>query len=289
MNKSLFLLCAICVGFLIPSMHYLQQLITPGLCIILFFSFLKITTLNGILRPQHLTLIAYNILIPFAIFYFLSPVDSQLALSLFITAFAPTATAAPAVIGFIKRNVSFVIGAVVTTNITVASILPIALGFIGQIQDSVSMWYMAFRSIMIIIIPFLSSQILLHFATEKSVNKWRNSSIPFWTWIAIITIATSNAANFIYSSVSFTFIQLVFVIVGTGIIAITQFVVGFILGGKSLNYELSQSLGQKNTLFMVWFALQFYQPIIALGPIFYLVWHNLYNSYLLWNKNGTVS
>ena len=56
----------------------------------------------------------------------------------------------------------------------------------------------------------------------------------------------------------------------------------FWLGGflvpHRIKRESSQLLGQKNTTFTLYLALTFVNPLIAMGPIFYVFWHNVWNA-----------
>jgi BASS family bile acid:Na+ symporter len=59
------------------------------------------------------------------------------------------------------------------------------------------------------------------------------------------------------------------------------FALGRVIGGREFAREASQSLGQKNTTFTIYLALTYASPLVALGPTFYVVWHNLWNSWQL--------
>jgi BASS family bile acid:Na+ symporter len=54
-----------------------------------------------------------------------------------------------------------------------------------------------------------------------------------------------------------------------------------VIGGREFPREASQSLGQKNTTFTIYLALAYASPVVALGPTFYVIWHNLWNSWQL--------
>ncbi len=43
----------------------------------------------------------------------------------------------------------------------------------------------------------------------------------------------------------------------------------------TLKQEAMQSLGQKNNSLTVWIALTFINPLTALGPVFYILYHNI--------------
>jgi BASS family bile acid:Na+ symporter len=60
-----------------------------------------------------------------------------------------------------------------------------------------------------------------------------------------------------------------------------QFFIGQRLGGSRYPQEAAQSLGQKNTMLTLWMALTFCGPVVALGPAFYVLWHNLWNAWQL--------
>jgi len=66
------------------------------------------------------------------------------------------------------------------------------------------------------------------------------------------------------------------------VICVVNFGLGAILGGPSHRQEASQSLGQKNLTFVIWIALTFINPLVALGPMLYIVYHHLYNSWVIY-------
>jgi len=50
------------------------------------------------------------------------------------------------------------------------------------------------------------------------------------------------------------------------------------LGGRNHWQEASQALGQKNLAFVIWISLTFINPLVAMGPTFYILYHHPYNS-----------
>ena len=59
-------------------------------------------------------------------------------------------------------------------------------------------------------------------------------------------------------------------------------------GAKDLNIEMSMALGRKNTMFALWLALTFLEPVTALAPIFYILFQNLYNARQMWQVSRAV-
>ncbi len=55
--------------------------------------------------------------------------------------------------------------------------------------------------------------------------------------------------------------------------------------GRTRAAECSQALGQKNTTLSIYLALTYASPIAALGPTFYVLWHNLWNAWQLYRAS----
>lgn len=73
-----------------------------------------------------------------------------------------------------------------------------------------------------------------------------------------------------------------------------NFLLGYAVGGKGLRRESSQTLGQKNTSLTIYLALIYANPLAALGPTFYVFWHNAWNALQLYlharkNNNDTTT
>jgi BASS family bile acid:Na+ symporter len=45
-----------------------------------------------------------------------------------------------------------------------------------------------------------------------------------------------------------------------------------------------QAIGQKNTVFAIWMAYTFLTPVTAIVGGFYSIWHNIFNSYQLYQS-----
>ena len=74
--------------------------------------------------------------------------------------------------------------------------------------------------------------------------------------------------------------SLVLAIVGIAlIISILNFTLGKLVAPKRFKRECGQLLGQKNTTLSIYLALYFVHPLVALGPTFYILFHNAWNAY----------
>ena len=92
----------------------------------------------------------------------------------------------------------------------------------------------------------------------------------------------SNAANFLRNNVRSSLAYVFAIALISLVICVFNFSLGAVLGGERFRQEASQSLGQKNNSFVIWIALTFINPLVAMGPTFYILYHNLYNSWQIY-------
>ena len=64
-----------------------------------------------------------------------------------------------------------------------------------------------------------------------------------------------------------------------------QFAVGRYIG-KCYGDKIAggQALGQKNTVLAIWMAQSYLNPLSSIVPTIYILWHNLYNSIQMMQK-----
>jgi BASS family bile acid:Na+ symporter len=92
---------------------------------------------------------------------------------------------------------------------------------------------------------------------------------------------TANASAFIRAHTDTPVRLLLGLAVASLLVCIVNFSVGRVIGGRTFPREASQALGQKNTTFTIYLALAYAGPLVALAPTFYVIWHNLWNSWQL--------
>jgi BASS family bile acid:Na+ symporter len=72
----------------------------------------------------------------------------------------------------------------------------------------------------------------------------------------------------------------------TAAACLMQFYIGRKIGKPfGDNISAGQALGQKNTVFVIWLAYTFMDPICAVAGGFYSIWHNTVNSWQLYRHN----
>lgn len=277
--KSFLPIFTIILGIIISQAYIYAFLIKYFLMLMLFLTFLrtKITTFY----PHVVWIAIANIFIASAISLIILPFNYELACLCFITSITPTATSAPTVIDFFKGNVEYVSSSVLITNSLITLTIPL-LSLLSIIPStSLTPWQM-FTSICFVLgFPLLIAQLVKIIIPALKVFLIQRKSLPFYLWNIILFLATAKSINFIIYESNTTPQQIILISISSLIICIVNFSIGKLIGGKKFALEASQSLGQKNTMFGVWLAFACFSPTIALGPMFYLLYHNLYNSYRL--------
>ena len=281
-GKVLGLLAAMLMGALFPWFHHFSFLVQYLLMVMLFLAFLDIEFRPERFQKSVLWVLLANVAVAFLFYAALVSVDVSLALTAFLTAIAPTAIAAPVIIGFIHGSIEYVVTAVLVTNISSAFIVPLALPFLlgGDIQ--ISVWEVLRPVLIVMFVPLIRAQIVAHLPAGTRAIIRRGRSISFPIWLLNLLIISANASNFLRSENSNSALTLLSIALISLVICIVNFGVGALLGGRQNWQEASQSLGQKNLSFVIWIALTFVNPLVAMGPTFYILYHHLYNSWSIY-------
>jgi BASS family bile acid:Na+ symporter len=282
MKKSLFLFSAIALGILLPQGHSYAYLIRYFIMLILFCSLLDLKIdVRSALNPRLATVIAMMMAIGGLTAWVGNWFNADLALVAFIIAMAPTAAAAPVMTRFLQGRVDYVMSSVVVTNSFSALALPLVLPILSPGDRAGINLVALLNTLTVVLLPLAVAQLLQRF-TPRLVNALSGfKGAGFYVWMAAIYLATAKATHFIEAESDSPWSLIVEIAAVALGLCILNFGLGRWLGGHDWGQEMGQSLGQKNTLFSIWVCLTFLTPAIALGPMFYIVFQNLYNSYLL--------
>lgn len=281
-GKGLSLLLTMLIGAFMPQAHALSFLIQYLLMVMLFFAFLDIEFKPRTFQKSVLWVLFANIVVAFVTYAVLAPFNLMLALAAFMTAIAPTAIAAPVIISFIGQEVEYVVASVVLTNIASALIVPIMLPTLIGTAIQISIWEVLQPVLVVMFVPLIFSQLskLLPTNSQAFIRKGKIFSFPIW--LLNLFIISANASDFLRNGNTNSVSTLTIIALVSLAICIINFGVGALLGGRSHWQEASQSLGQKNLSFVIWIALTFINPLVAMGPMFYILYHHLYNSWSIY-------
>jgi BASS family bile acid:Na+ symporter len=279
MKKSFLLFLSILLGIFFTQAERFSFLIYYLLMVMLFFPLLDCKIPFKIFKDKKIyVLLCANISIGLSGYFLLRSFDQSLAFCAFLVGITPTATACPAVMGFLKGKVDFAFAAVIVTNIFMSFFLPLAIYAISD--QPIGVHSIFFKTLSVIFIPLIMGKVIIRLFPKIREVLIKQKQIGFYSWLVVCFLAVAKASSFIQDS-SAGLNDIILIACISGIACCVNFGIGRRLGGKDFSLEMSQTLGQKNTTLTIWIGLTYFNPLIALGPIFYLIYHNLFNSYQL--------
>lgn len=280
-GKVFGLLATMALGALFPQFHGLSFLIQYLLMVMLFFSFLDIEFRVQTFQKSILWILFANVVVAFLSYAALASFDRTLALTAFMTAIAPTAIAAPVIMSFIKGHIEYVVAAVLVTNISSAIIIPVTLPYLlgAQTQLHISVWEVLEPVMIVMFVPLLLARLVSYMPSGTQRFLRTGKRFSFAIWLLNLFLISANAASFLRQEDVNSLSMLLMIALISLVLCIINFGLGALLGGRQNWQEASQSLGQKNLSFVIWIALTFINPLVAMGPTFYILFHHLYNSW----------
>jgi len=281
-GKGLSLLLTMLVGMLFPQVHVLSPVIQYLLMVLLFLSFLDIEFHPRAFPKSVLWILAANSLVAFTAYAALAPFNLTLALAAFMTGIAPTAIAAPVIIGFIQGAVDYVVAAVLLTNLANALIVPLALPLLLGQSVQIAVWDVLQPVLLVMFVPLALARLAARLpqAPQALLRKAKRYTFPIW--LVNLFIISANASDFLRGEERGSLPMLIGIALVSLALCVINFALGALLGGRLHWQEASQSLGQKNLSFVIWIALTFINPLVAMGPMFYILYHHLYNSWSIY-------
>jgi len=284
-GKVFGLLATMAIGAMFPQVHAFSFLIQYLLMVMLFFSFLDIEFRLQTFQKSILWILVANVIVAFLSYAALASFDGTLALTAFMTAIAPTAIAAPVIMSFIKGHIEYVVAAVLVTNISSAVIIPVTLPFLLGAQAQgvrISVWEVLEPVVIVMFVPLILARLVSYMplGTQRFFRTGKRFS--FAIWLLNLFLISANASSFLRREEANSLSTLLAIALISLVLCIINFGLGALLGGRQNWQEASQSLGQKNLSFVIWIALTFINPLVAMGPTFYILFHHLYNSWSIY-------
>lgn len=281
-GKVFALIATMTLGVLLPQLHALSFLVRYLLMIMLFLAFLDLQIDFKTFRQGAWRVLLANLAIAFLTYGILSFFDHDLALTGFLTGIAPTATASPVLVSFVGGQVPFVIAAVLLTNVVVALIIPFILpGLVGA-DLQISVWQVLQPVLLVMFIPLILARLAGQLPQKARAFLRQGKRFNFSVWLFNLLIISANASQFVRNEHSGSLLPLFQIALMALIVCIFNFAIGALIAKPGYRQESSQALGQKNITFVIWIALTFINPMAAMGPTFYILYHNLYNSWQIY-------
>lgn len=263
--------------------NYAGDFVPVMIMIMLLFSFIDVKFDKSSMGWSHLRIPAFMVAIAAVAYFVVKKLtgDENFAVMAFLIGMTPTANAAPVITNLLGRREDYVTLSVVLTNLfTAFALAPVVALVIGN-AIRIDTTSLAWKTILIIGTPFALAMILRNFVKPVAAFIRKIKFLSFYFWMLMLFTVCAQSSTYICKQDDLSLLILAEIFALSATMCAICFSAGYLLGEKHFKRECSQSLGQKNTMLMLWVALAFFNPIVALGPTFYVVCHNLWNSWQL--------
>ena len=253
------------------------------LFMMLFLSFCRIRPSDLRLCPWHvpLLLIQTGLFAVLAGLIILHPAISGRIVyeSAMLCLICPTATAAAVIVRKLGGDAAHLVTYTVMINVVVSIVVPLVAPLIHP-QEGLS-FIRAFMAIMARVFPLLICPMLLAWLIRYTLPRLNDlllqtGDLPFYLWTISLALAIAVSTRSIVHSTA-GFIQLAAIALVSLACCLFQFWAGRKCGRVDA-ITAGQSLGQKNTVFLIWLSYTFFTPVTAIAGGFYCIWHNVINS-----------
>lgn len=277
------------VGWCFPEGYRLNlepySCIRRALMVMVFLSCLRISFRDLALRREHWIILAENLLVgvlPYALLRLFFPAERELAQAVFFTGITPTATAAAVVVSFLNGRIGFALTGFTVTNGGIALALPGLLPLVTGEWSSALFFAVCRTLFWVIVVPFAAAVTARKiFPSLRALpGKCKNFTFALWSFVLFIIAATARHYFADHRGDSLLRVALI-ALLSLAVCAI-NFYLGALWARRRFKRESSQILGQKNTTLTMYLALTYAGPLAAMGPIFYVLWHNSWNAFQMY-------
>ncbi len=267
------------LGLAFPAAHSLNFLLRWILIGMMYLICLQLEPHQLKPKTLHWKLLAANILMGIVPCLLLTLAGApQLAMAAFFVGIAPTANAAPVIMNFLRGRPGFVVTAFVITNLGVSAALIPLLPLVTGNSSFAFVWDIFKMLVLVIGLPVAAAVVTRYLYPKSKGWQAKCRNVTFCAWSLMLFIIAAGAGDFFRSNPDVPKILVLEIALLSLTLCIINFVLGAILGKRKYGREASQSLGQKNTSFIIFMAITFANPLAALGPVFYVLWHNCWNA-----------
>ncbi|MBP5539988.1 MAG: transporter [Bacteroidales bacterium] len=228
---------------------------------------------------------------------------------LMICAICPTAAAAPIFTAKMGGDIASLVSYVVLANLLTSVLVPL---FVPLLHPSVNVSFWSASGMILakifplLIGPFLTAWLVRCLFPSFHRKVVENAWASFYVWSFSLMLAILMSVRFLFASSASRRAVGVLVAVSS-ICCLLNFAIGRIVGlhvGRAVRKQgeaggqadpeagaegnivvsVTQSMGQKNTVFSIWMGYTFFTPVTSITGGFYSIWQNIINSWQLEQK-----
>lgn len=281
MGRTFAILVALAAGIFLPGLAPWYPAMRWLLAAMLFLGFLAMPMSAMAPGRVHLKLLLAWPLFMGAGYAILLPFGPDAALAGLLVGATPTATAAPVITGFLGGNVGFVSFSLLASNLLAVAFLPPLLAILADSDRIPSTLPFALSTAALVGIPLALAALLRKIAPGVASASKRFKNTGFALWLSMLVLAGAKTSAFFREAPSVPWTTIAGIAAGSFALCAAHFRIGRRLGAPGQELEAGQSLGQKNTMLTLWLGISACGPVAALGPAFYVLWHNLWNAFQL--------
>lgn len=281
MLRTILLILCFAGGWFLPGLAVLKPLMPVCLFYMLTVVFIRTDFTPHALTKRHGVLVFSNVLLAFLIWggMLWCGVPERFAQAAFFTAITPVASATPVIVHALGGSLTFASTGFLFSSLVISALLPIAIPLVMHQSPWAVMPLILGRVGFVTLLPLAIAILLRRFFGERARTwgkKLTGSTLYVWIiLVAIIAAAASSTLN--EHAADFPRSDILWVLLIDLILCVFFFGIGALLGFPSQVRESSQLMGQKNTSYTVYLAFACGAPFAALGPAFYVFFHNAWN------------
>ena len=281
MLRTLLLFFCFAFGWFCPGLAVLKPLMPCCLVYMLTVVFLRMEFTPRAISTRHWVVIGLNIAFALLIWagMLLCGVPERFAQVAFFTAITPTATSAPVIVNFLGGSITFASMGFLLGALVVSASFPLLIPLVLHSSAWSVMPMIGFRICFVTLLPLVVALLLRKkFGLKvREVGK-RLTTSTLYTWMLLVSIIAAAASETLESHASeYPRSDVLWVVLIDFLLCVFFFAVGAWIGYPKRVRECSQLLGQKNTSYTTYLAFTCGAPFAALGPAFYVFFHNAWN------------
>lgn len=200
----------------------------------------------------------------------------------------PTATSASVVVRKLGGAPQDVVVYTIFISLLVSVLVPVTVPIMHP--SSEINFVSASLKLLAKVFPLLLCPMIAGYITSRWMKRFcavitRNPDLSFYLWAVALSLAIATTTRSIFHN-TISHFYVVAIALASLVSCGVQFYLGKRIGrvyGDSIT--AGQSLGQKNTVLVIWMGYTFFTPVTSIAGGFYSVWHNVVNSYQLYRNN----
>lgn len=273
----------------LETVHFMTPIL---IFLMLFFTFCKVRVSE--LRPTrwHLWLLSLQTLGCIAVASWLiverpSYTITVIGEGLMACIICPTAMAAAVITGKLGGNAGSLTSYTLSSNLLSAVLITVLCPLV-HINPHLNIWsaffIILYKVVNLLILPFFAAWIVRVAFPRFHAFCLGLKDVSFYIWGVSLTMVMGQAIRILMINLDHWYASCSLIITAF-IICALLFLLGKAIGGH-YHERISggQALGQKNTVFGIWMAINYLTPISAVAVGAYIVAQNTVNSWQLWRK-----